>query len=72
MCQLPSARLAKALLQVGADPNAQDDDGNTPLHLAALSRPCPPELAQILLEHGAHLVGVCVKTAHMQYEEVRR
>ncbi|XP_061505715.1 protein fem-1 homolog CG6966 isoform X2 [Anopheles gambiae] len=55
VCQLPSARLAKALLQVGADPNAQDDDGNTPLHLAALSRPCPPELAQILLEHGAHL-----------------
>uniref|UniRef100_A0A182VY73 Sex-determining protein fem-1 n=1 Tax=Anopheles minimus TaxID=112268 RepID=A0A182VY73_9DIPT len=55
VCQLPSARLAKALLQVGADPNAQDDNGNTPLHLAAQSRPCPPELAQILLEHGSHL-----------------
>ncbi|XP_053671645.1 protein fem-1 homolog CG6966 isoform X2 [Anopheles nili] len=55
VCQLPSARLAKALLQVGADPNAQDDNGNTPLHLAAQARPCPPNLAQILLDHGAHL-----------------
>lgn len=56
-CQFPSPQLAKALLMVGANPNAKDEAGNTALHLAALARPCPPQLAQTLVEHGAHLVS---------------
>lgn len=54
-CQFPSPALAKALLKVGADPNAKDVAGNTPLHLAATAQPCPRVLAQTLLNHGAHL-----------------
>ncbi|XP_017143885.1 protein fem-1 homolog CG6966 [Drosophila miranda] len=53
--QFPSTTLAKALLEVGADPNAIDNAGNTPLHLAATLQPYVEPLAHILLEGGAHL-----------------
>ncbi|XP_070503475.1 protein fem-1 homolog CG6966 isoform X2 [Chironomus tepperi] len=55
VCQFPLPQLVKALLLVGADPDTKDEDGNSPLHLAALARPCPASLAQALVEHGAHL-----------------
>lgn len=45
----------KALLTVGADATAQDDEGNTPLHLAALANPCSSRVVKYLLEGGAHL-----------------
>ncbi|XP_013100477.1 protein fem-1 homolog CG6966 isoform X2 [Stomoxys calcitrans] len=54
-CQFPSPYLAKALLEVGADPNATDDLGNTPLHLAALVYPKWPNIAKVLLDNGAHI-----------------
>ncbi|XP_046623622.1 protein fem-1 homolog CG6966 isoform X1 [Neodiprion virginianus] len=57
-CEFPSPHLAKALITTGADVMARDADGNTALHLAALSHPCPPALAKTLLDAGAHLDAV--------------
>ncbi|CAN5369981.1 hypothetical protein BH11ARM2_BH11ARM2_38060 [soil metagenome] len=41
-------RIVRILLEAGADPNAQDVDGRTPLHGAR-----SPQVAQMLLEAGA-------------------
>ncbi len=40
------------LLQLGADPNAQDDDGFSPLHFAA--QESLPDAARLLLDAGAN------------------
>ncbi|KAK7873054.1 hypothetical protein R5R35_000340 [Gryllus longicercus] len=57
-CQFPSSQLAELLLAVGADIHARDDNGNTPLHLSAHTRPCPPALVTVLLNRGAHLDAI--------------
>lgn len=53
--KFPSSNLANALIKVGADVTARDDDGNTALHLAAVSHFRRPDLAVTLLEAGAHI-----------------
>ncbi|XP_034230076.1 protein fem-1 homolog CG6966 [Thrips palmi] len=54
-CQFPSPALADLLLTVGADVNAKDEDGNTPLHASGSFHDFSQHLPRILLAHGAHL-----------------
>ena len=42
------------LLELGADPNPQDEEGNTPMHRLA-QRGTGREFAKLLMEHGADL-----------------
>ena len=46
--------VAKLLLGAGADPSARNDNGITPLHLAAF-----PEMVDLLVEHGADIEARC-------------
>ncbi|MBN9518156.1 ankyrin repeat domain-containing protein [bacterium] len=45
--------LAAMLLEFGADPNARNDDGRTPLHYACDIGSRDVELVRLLLQHGA-------------------
>jgi ankyrin repeat protein len=43
---------AQTALENGADPNAEDNDGRTPLHIAAYKGHV--KIVKLLLEHGAN------------------
>ncbi|XP_067124477.1 protein fem-1 homolog C [Centruroides vittatus] len=55
VCTFPSPEVVDLLLEVGASPNAVDFDNNTPLHVAAMNKPCARTVFKTLLNHGAHL-----------------
>ena len=43
--------IVELLLEHGANPNVQDNDGRTPLHYAVEN--CHVDVARVLLDHGA-------------------
>lgn len=53
--QVANVGVARVLLDAGANPNWQNDDGDTPLHIAINSRMVedPFEFARLLLDRGA-------------------
>jgi ankyrin repeat protein len=52
---LANTNLARVLLEHGANPNCQDEEGDTPVHAAIKSRIVvdPTEYVELLLAHGA-------------------
>lgn len=51
----PAPKTIQFLVEVGGDINTRDEDGNLPLHVAAESKSCSPELIQVLLDCGGHI-----------------
>lgn len=55
VCTFPSLDVVNLLLEVGADSNVRDQQGNTPLHVASKFRSNGFGILLSLLGHGAHL-----------------
>ncbi|XP_066963889.1 protein fem-1 homolog A-like isoform X2 [Macrobrachium rosenbergii] len=65
----PSLEVVNLLLETGADPQATDGDGNTPLHALARNTECPKDILEALLSAGAHLDAV--NNLNMTFENLR-
>jgi len=54
ICVFPSVPTIALLLECGAKPDALDQDGNSPLHTAAASKPVKQAVVHTLLASGCH------------------
>ena len=59
-CTQDHIETVKFLISQGADANAVNKYGNTPLHTAAVGKKDCPELCEVLLKHGARINAVNV------------
>lgn len=55
ICMFPNLEVVDLLLEVGAEPNARDYSGNTPLHTLANNKQCQKDITLALLKGGSHL-----------------
>ena len=55
ICNFPSYDVVDLLLEVGAETDARDNLGNTPLLTLATNKHCPQDIVHLLLERGAHI-----------------
>lgn len=55
ICKFPSLDVISLLIEVGADPNALDQAGNSPLHIAAKDVPSNRQVIKVLIESGSHI-----------------
>jgi ankyrin repeat protein len=66
-----SLELVKLLLEAGGDPNHEDKNGMTPLHVASTrpvqGAPAPPEMIDLLVEHGAKVDGGSSHSTALQW-----
>ena len=58
VCEFPSVDVIQLILEVGGNANSLDSQKNTPLHIAAMNKPCKPEVIDILVDAGAHIDSV--------------
>lgn len=55
ICKFPSLDVINLLIEVGADPNALDQGGNSALHIAAKDVPSDRQVLKVLIESGSHI-----------------
>lgn len=60
ICTFPSVDAIALLMECGADPNARDNEANTPIHTAASNKPAKGPVVRCLLKGGAHVDSVNV------------
>lgn len=51
----PTKKVVRLLLECGANVNAKNDNGHTPLHVAVMAYNYSADLVRLLLDHGAHI-----------------
>lgn len=55
ICDLNTSAIVQLLVECGADTNARDNNGDTPLHIVAKNKPNNKTIIKTLIENNSHL-----------------